>query len=294
MDKLKGLEIFGAVARSRSFTQAARQLGLSRGYVTKYISWLEDSYGVQLLSRTTRSVGLTHAGAVLLQGARELLDYHEEIQQSLSAGAHEISGRIRVGVPPSFGAIYVAPRVADFVRQYPEVKVELCLDTGKADLAADGLDFSIRLAGELSNSSHVAKLLMRVPQVLVAAPAYLEQTEALEKPADLVRHECLVHTIKAPNGNWSFRHPNGSLETVKVGGSLTSDFGDILLTAALRGDGIAMHHRYMVEQALETGKLKIILAQFQAEEVRIHAIYPTRKRVPLRVRLLLDMLMSKE
>lgn len=292
MDRLRGLKIFVAVARSLSFTQAARQLGMSRGYVTKYVSWLEESYGVQLLTRTTRSVGLTHAGQALLEGGRDLLERHDQLAQDMKATTRSLSGLIRIGVPPSFGVIYVTPRVADFVRAHPGVQVELCMDTGKADLAAEGLDFSIRLAPELRGANHVARLLLRIPQLVVASPAYLARAGVPRVPGDLEQHDCLLHTIKATTGIWSFTRPDGAIEAVRVKGPLRADFGDILFQAALRGEGIAMHHRYMLDDALERGALQVVLADYATEDVAIHIVYPSRKRMPLRVRALLDTLLA--
>lgn len=293
MDRLKGLEVFMAVGRSRSFAQAARQLGISPGYVTKYVNWLEDTMGVRLLNRTTRSVGLTQAGLALMGGGRDLLDRFEQLNQDMRESAQEVKGDIRVGVPPSFGAIHVLPLVADFVSVRPGVNVELCLDTGSADLAAEGLDFSIRLAPDLRDANHVAQLLTRVPQRLVASPAYLTRAGMPHTLTDLTHHNCLVHTIKSPTGIWSFTTGTGAVEAVRVQGSVRSNFGDILLQAALRGEGIAMHHEYMVTDALATRRLQTVLPHYQADQVGIYAIYPTRQRMPARVSELLNFLVAQ-
>ena len=293
MDKLRGLEIFMAVGRSRSFSNAARQLGMSRGYVTKYIVWLEETLGARLLTRTTRSVGLTQAGMALMTGGRDLLDRFEAISQELRASTTDLQGTIRIGVPPSFGAIHLVPLVAGFAAARPGVQVEMCLDTGTTDIASEGLDFSVRLAPDLRDSTHVAQLLTRVPQLLVAAPAYLARMGTPQKPADLEHHACLIHTIKAPTGAWSFTDALGVEHVVRVQGPIRSNFGDILLNAALAGEGIAMHHKYMVDAALAAKRLKVVLTDYRAEDVEIYAIYPTRKRMPARVRALLNFLVAQ-
>lgn len=292
MDRLKAIEIFSEVAKGRSFTGAAQRLGMAKGNVTKHVKWLEDLLGAQLLARTTKSVSLTEAGLTLLEGSQNLLDGLDALEAAVRGAVKDSKGTIRVGTPPSFGAAHLVPLVTSFSAIHPDIQFALHLDDGRVDIAAEGLDLSLRIAPSLKGTSLVAQKLGSVPQLVVASQAYLAARGKPQTPDDLTGHDCLVHALKAPTNFWSFTGPYGK-QSVRVSGSMRANFGEPLRHAALLGQGISMHPNYMVMQDIQQNRLKKLLPAYQPNGLDIYAMYPSRRNLPGRVRLFLEFLRER-
>jgi DNA-binding transcriptional LysR family regulator len=295
MDKLRAIEVFIEVAQGLSFSGAAQRLGMAKGNVTKHIAWLEQSLGVQLLTRTTKSVSLTESGLSLLENGRELLDRVENIDAAVRQSVKEPKGMLRLGAPPSFGAFHLVPIITAFSSVHPDIQVVLYLDDGRTNLVAEGLDMSVRIATSLKDTSQVAQRLSVVPQLLVASPDYLNRRGMPQTIADLAKHECMVHALKSPTNIWTFMGEAQGKEAigktaVRVQGSIRANYGEPLRHAALLGHGISMHPTYMVMQDLKEGRLVSVLPQFRPVGVDIYAVFPSRKNLPVRVRTFLDFL----
>jgi DNA-binding transcriptional LysR family regulator len=283
------MQVFVEVARDGSFTGAARRLGMSKASVTKHVAWLETSLRARLLHRTTKQVGLTDAGLSTLRSAKALLERYDEIEVDVRDSTRQPKGLIRVGTPPSFGAHHLAPLVMGFTALHPEIQVAMILDDGSANLIAQGLDLSVRIAPALEDASYVAQPLTKAPQVVVASPSYIGRHGAPQSIAELARHNCLVHTLKSPTGLWRFTGPDGEA-SVRVRGSICSNFGETLQQAAILGHGISMHPYYMVSDDLAAGRLKALLPQYEALGLDIYAIFSSRQNLPLRVRRFVEYL----
>lgn len=289
MDRLKAIEVFAEVARGRSFSAAALRLAMARGNVTKHVKWLEESLGAQLLTRTTKSVNLTEAGRCLLDAGHGLLERFDDVQAAVRGAQRSAKGTIRIGTPPSFGAVHLVPLITAFSGRHPDVQFAIHLDDGRADIAGEGLDLTLRIAPALKDTSLVAVKLGSVPQVLVAAPAYLAARGHPKTLDDLSGHDCLVNALKSPTNFWSFTGPGGR-RSVRVNGSLRANFGEPLRHAALLGHGISMHPDYMVARDIRGDLLKIVLPAFTPTGLDIYAMYPSRRNMPGRIRLFLDFL----
>jgi len=289
MDRLRCIEVFVEVARDGSFTGAARRLGMSKATATKHIAWLEQALGARLLNRTTKHVGLTEAGGHALTQGRLLLEGYDEI----GAGARDLvqkpRGLVRVGTPPSFGAHHLLPLVAEFTARYPDVRIQLLLDDGSANLITQGLDLSLRIGPAPEDTGHIAVALSEAPQVLVASRAYLDRHGMPRSPADLDRHNCLVHSLKSPTSIWRFTSTAGEVST-RVRGTICANFGEALKHAALRGHGISMHPYYMVSDDLKAGRLAVVLPDYAPLGLAIYVVYPTRQHLPVRTRRFLEFL----
>ena len=292
MDRLKAIEIFAEVARGRSFTAAAQRLGMAKGNVTKHVKWLEETLGAQLLARTTKSVSLTEAGLSLLEGGQNLLASFDAVEAAVRGAVKDAKGTIRVGTPPSFGAAHLVPLVTSFSATHPDIQFALHLDDGRVDIAGEGLDLTLRIAPSLKDTSLVAQKLGSVPQLLVASPSYLLGRAPLLTLDDLAYHDCLVHALKSPTNFWTFTGPNGK-KSVRVTGSMRSNFGEPLRHAALLGHGISMHPTYMVSHDIKENRLKTVLAAYQPSGLDIYAMYPSRRNLPGRVRLFLEYLRER-
>lgn len=306
MDKLRAIEVFIEVAQGLSFSKAAQALGMARGNVTKHVAWLEQTLGVQLLTRTTKSVSLTESGLSLLENGRELLDRVESMDAAVRLSVNAPKGMLRVGAPPSFGAFHLVPVISAFSKTHPDIQVVLYLDDGRSDLVAEGLDMSVRIATALKDTSQIASRLAVVPQVLVASPGYLAQRGEPKEIADLAAHDCMVHALKSPTNIWTFTGPyadgvsEGAVAPVRAGspgkasvrvrGTIRANYGEPLRHAALLGHGISMHPTYMVKQDLQAGRLQTVLPQYKPVGVDIYAVFPSRKNLPVRVRTFLDFL----
>jgi DNA-binding transcriptional LysR family regulator len=291
MDKLRSIRIFIEVARSLSFSAAAQRLGMARGTVSKHVAWLEQSLGTRLLTRTTKSVALTEAGLSLLEYGPQLLERAESVDAAVLSYAQGLKGMIRVGTPPAFGAVHLTPMATAFSTLYPDIQIELYLDDGRSDLVMEGLDVSIRIAATLRDTSQVAYVLATSPQLLVAAPSYLEKHGVPGALADLGHHNCMVHVLKSPTHLWSFTGAEGKI-SIKVSGNIRSNFGESLRQAALAGHGITMHPINMVADDLRAGRLEVVLPQYRPTELIIYAVIQGRKHLPLRLRLFLDCLIA--
>ena len=292
MDRLRAIEIFTEVARGRSFTAAAVRLGMAKGNVTKHVKWLEESLGAQLLTRTTKSVSLTEAGLSLLETGQELLDRFDMVEAAVRGAVRAPKGTIRVGTPPSFGAAHLVPLVTAFSAKNPEIQFVMHLDDGRVDIAGEGLDLSLRIAPSLKDTSLIAQKLGSVPQLLVASQAYLAAKGEPLKPEELSQHDCLVNALKSPTNFWTLTGPGGK-KSVRVAGSMRSNFGEPLRHAALLGQGISMHPNYMVARDIRENFLRIVLPAYQPTQLDIYAVYPSRRNMPGRVRLFLEFLRER-
>jgi DNA-binding transcriptional LysR family regulator len=289
VDRLRCIEVFVEVARDGSFTSAARRLGISKAAATKHVAWLERSLGARLLNRTTKHVGLTEAGAHALSQGQLLLDGYEEIGASARELIEKPRGIVRVGTPPSFGTHHLLPLVVGFTERYREIRILLLLDDGSANLITQGLDLSLRIGPAPEDAGHIAVPLTKAPQVLVATEAYLRAHGVPKTPADLARHNCLVHTLKSPTSIWRFSGAAGEIST-RVHGTVCSSFGEALKQAALLGHGISMHPYYMVSDDLKAKRLVVVLPDYEPLELEIYVVYPTREHLPARTRRFLDYL----
>lgn len=289
IDRLRCIQVFIEVARTGSFSSAARHLGMSRASVTKHVARLEDLLGARLLNRTTKQVGLTEAGLTALDNGQLLLERYDAIETDVLASIRTPRGIVRIGTPPAFGAHHLVPLIAQFTAQHPDIQVMLSLDVGDANLVARGLDLSVRIVASMNDASYIAQHLAKAPQLMVASPDYLKAQGTPTRLADLVDHNCLVHLIKAPTSIWRFTGPDGPA-SIRVRGSIASDFGEALMHAALDGQGISVHPYYMVSQHLEEGRLVAVLPDFEPDAHDIFVIYSSRQRLPERVRRFLSFL----
>lgn len=290
MDRLRCMQVFVEVARDGSFTGAARRLGMSKASVTKHVAWLEHALRARLLNRTTKQVGLTEAGLSALGQSRQLLERYEEIEADIRNSLHEPRGVIRVGTPPSFGTYHLSPLIAQFTERHPDIQIVLSLDDGSANLIAQGLDLSVRIGLPTEDAGERVQPLTKAPQVLVASPAYLRKHGTPKELADLANHNCLVHSLKSPTHIWRFTGPKGTEASIRVRGSIASNFGEALQHAARLGHGISLHPYYMVSDDLKAGRLAMVLPEYEPLELDITILSSSRQSLPARVRKFLEFL----
>ena len=288
MDVLDCMAVFAELGKTLSFSRTADNLGASKSSVTKKIAWLEAHFEVQLLNRNTKHVSLTEGGRLLLDNADTLERTLSELKELVRGPVRNPSGRLRIGAPPSFGAVHLVPAVAAFLSRYPAIRASLLVDDGRSDLIAENIDMSVRIAPRLKDTNQIAYRITVVPQVLVATRAYLGRHGTPSTLEDLCRHNCLVHNLKAPTGIWTFIDAQQETQTIRVGGTMNSNLGEAILHMAKLGHGISMHPRYMVENDLRDNRLEVLLPDYEPQGLDIYAIVQSKKHLPHKLRLFVE------
>lgn len=291
MDKLTSMLVFTKVAKAGSFIGAAKELGISRAMITKHIMQLENNLGVRLLNRTTRRLNLTEVGTAYLERCLQILDEIAETELAVTQLQTEPRGVLRISSPPFFGTHHLALAVADFTKNYPDVKFDLLLQGGVVDLIEEGLDLAIRL-DELRDSSLIARRLARSRMVVCAAQAYLEKFGVPAVPEDLSGHNCLVNWGLPPGDAWKFIR-GGEEKTIKVSGNLQTNVADAVRLATIDGMGLAVLPTYMIDKDLQDGNLQVLLKEFERPSGDIYAVYPHRKHLSAKVRTFVDFLCDR-
>ena len=286
MSSFKEIETFVSVATRGSLSAAARAEGVTPAVMGRRIDALEERLGVKLLVRTTRKLSLTFEGSAFLEDCQRILNDLANAEASVSLGGVKASGHIKVSAPAGFGRRHVAPLVRDFLSANPEVTCSLDLSDRLVDLVNEGVDCAIRI-GELSDSSLVSVRLADNRRVVVASPSYLARNGIPQTPDELARHDCLSLD---PQRGWVFADLDapGRTRTVKVSGRFECNDGTVLHEWALGGIGLAWRSMWEVERDLASGVLVSVLDEWGAPATGIYAVFPQNRRLPLRVRLLID------
>ena len=289
MDRLKQLESFVQVALKGSLTATARSEGVAPAVIGRRIDALEERLGVKLLTRTTRRISLTHEGSAFLEDCQRVLADLASAEAGVSAGGARASGHLRITAPAGFGRRHVAALVPEFTAQHPDVSISLDLTDRMVDLVNEGFDCAVRL-GELPDSSLVSLKLGENRRVCVGSPAYLGRRGIPSDLAALSSHNCLALGASAnQQRGWMFQQ-DGRVVTIKVSGTMECSDGAVLHDWCLAGYGLAWRSWWEVGDDIAAGRLASVLDDFAAPPIGIHAVFPQRRHLPLRVRLFLDLL----
>lgn len=292
MDKFDSLRAFTQVVDSGGFAAAARQMGLSRSAVNKLVIALENELGVQLLHRSTRVVTPTETGLAFYERCVEILATLEEAERSITQLHEEPKGRLRINAPMTFGTLHLAPALADFLTQYPDLQVQLTLSDRFIDPIEEGFDVTVRIAQPHESASLIVRPLAPAERMLCAAPSYLQAHGTPAHPDELRHHSCLHYGQLAVENQWTLVSPDGEL-TVAIQGVLCSNNGEVLKEAAVRGLGITLLPKFIVGNELQQGKLELVLPNYQPIELTIAIIYPVNRHLSTKVRLLVDFLQEQ-
>ncbi|CCD95933.1 putative transcriptional regulatory protein domain, LysR family [Bradyrhizobium sp. ORS 375] len=291
MDKLSSLRAFVKVVESGSFAEAGRQLRLSRSAISKYIGELEQSLGVQLIVRTTRHASPTETGQRYFERAVSILADLDAADQAVSQSQAAPRGLLRINAPMSFGTLRLGPVVADFMSRYPELQLQIVLSDDLLDPVQDGFDVTLRIA-ELESSSLVARRIMPVDRVICAAPAYLARHGTPESPEDLRRHTSLTYGFLLTGNQWKLTGRDGD-HWIQPAWSLCVNNAEVLRDVATKGQGIALIPHFIAAEALASGALTAILADYTAPPLALYAIYPPTRHLSVKVRLFIDFLVER-
>lgn len=292
MDRFGDLQMFVKVVETGSISGAADKLEVAKSAVSRRLSDLEARLGVELMHRTTRRLNLTDSGRVFYERAQRILADLEEAEQSVSHAHCDLSGRLKVALPLSFGLLHLAPLITEFMGQHPQVEFDLDFNDRQIDLMQEGFDLAIRIA-RLPDSSLIARRLAPIRMCLCASPAYLAQRGTPERPEDLAAHAFLAYSNLANPGLLPFVDPDGKPGEVQIPVATRANNGDFLCRAAVAGNGLVLSPTFYLRGALDRGELMPLLPGYTWPSVDVHAVYPPTRHLSRRVRTLVDFLAQR-
>jgi DNA-binding transcriptional LysR family regulator len=291
---LSDIKTFLRVVQRKSFSAAAAEMNVSQSTVSKHVARLEETLGVQLLHRSTQQLSLTEAGADFYGRATGIVAELEEAQQAAAALASGAKGSLRVHSTFGVGHSFVAPAVARFLEQYPDISVQLLLaPSDTVNVLEQDIDVTIRLSTErepLKDQTSLTRFTLGHMRYLICgAPAYFKRAGYPETPKDLERHNCLVHSLQAGANHWYFEGPQGAY-AVKVRGTYSSSSGAALYDAVDRGLGVARILEHVVRARIARGELEAIFADQTRSSYFVTAYIPRAKRLPAKTEAFLAFL----
>lgn len=291
MPDLNLMVIYAHVVDGRSFSAAARRLGMSRSAVSKAVSKLERALGARLLNRTTRHLSTTEVGAAFAEHCRRIVEEATLAEQAVSSLHTQPRGVLKVATSVAFGTLHVAPALAQFLGRYPELEIDMTVADRDIDLAEEGCDVLVRVRRE-PPPNLVARRLAPARSKLCATPEYFERHGVPRVPQDLARHNCLDYTHSGERGVWRFIGPGGEI-AVPVSGRLRINDDEALSQAVLGGLGLALLPTFIVGEELQRGRLRDALSEYIPIERHIYAIHLPTDHLPVKVRAFIDYLLER-
>ena len=296
MNTLEAMNLLVEAVDGGSFSAAGRELGMAPSSVARGIASLEDDLGIRLLNRTTRSLSLTEAGGLYLERARRILAEVEEARLSVTQLEADPRGTLRLNLPTAFGRAHVVPMLPGFLRQYPDLSLDLSLTDAFVDLVEEGIDLAIRV-GELKDSSLVARKLAPNIRVVCASPAYFRRAGRPSAPADLKDHNCLIYKRGNDRAVWHFRGPDGGIEDVHARGDFQTNNTEALVAMVHAGLGLAIMPTWLVGSDIAEGRLETVFDDYTvsptALDTGIYAIFPYNRHLSPKVRACVDALVTR-
>ncbi len=288
---LDDLLAFVAVARERSFTRAAAKLGVSQSALSHTVRELETRLKVRLLTRTTRSVSPTQAGERLL---RTVGPRFEEIEAELAALGElreKPAGTIRINATDYTADTILWPKLAKFLRQYPDIKVEVTIDYGLTDIVAQRYDAGVRIGEQVAKDMIAVRIGPDMRMAVVGAPSYFRKRSEPRKPQDLIGHDCINLRLPTHGGLYAWEFEKGGRELkVRVEGQLIFNGTNQMLNAALAGFGLAYVPEDLAQPHLARRRLRRVLADWCPPYAGFHLYYPSRRQSSAAFALLVDAL----
>jgi len=291
-ERLDSLVIFVQAAKHRSFSEAARQLGMSPSAVSRAVQRLENRLDTRLLNRTTRSLSLTDDGARFYDSSRQILSDLEEAELSLSRARSTPSGTLRLSLIPSMARMHIVPALPVFTAQYPELKLEISLSDRRIDLIEDGIDAVVRV-GMSPDSNLIMQSLGTAKDIVCASPDYLRKHGTPQTPEDLKQHLCINHIIPQTGRvrDWRFQKAD-ELFTAEVSGPITIDHAETATAAAISGVGIIQLYNFVVGDALSSGELVPLLEDYALPGVPITVIYAQKRYLSAKVKAFVEFMQA--
>jgi LysR family transcriptional activator of dmlA len=287
------LGFFSTLISSGSLGAAARELGVTTAAVSKHLAQMESRLGLVLVNRTTRRMSLTHEGEIYLDHARRILGEIDDLEHMLWGSTKAPQGLLRVNATLGFGRSHIAPLITEYVKQFPQVDIQLQLSVNPPPITDDAYDVCFRF-GHPPDSRSIARLIAPNKRILVASPAYIKEYGEPKSPSELIKHNCIgIRQGDEGYGLWRFSSGKGKsknefTDSAKVRGNLTTNDGGIAVNWALDGRGIVLRAEWDVTQHLKSGRLIQVMKNFETPDADIYAVYAERHKTSVRVKTLID------
>ena len=290
-DKIADLAAFVAVAEEKSFTRAAARLAMSQSALSQIIRRLEEDIGLRLLSRTTRSVAPTEVGKQLLDSLAPLFKDIDASVAGLAQYRDKPVGTFRITTVEHAAKVFLLPRLASLLSEYPDIKVEIVTEYGLADVVSDQYDAGVRLGEEVHKDMIAVPISPEVPMAVVGALEYFSRYPKPKNPKQLVDHRCLVLSLPSHGAvnEWRFTR-RGKNSSIRVNGPLTFNTIDLIKDAAVSGMGLAYLPLDQVQENLDAGLLSRVLDTWMQPLPAYHLYYPNRRHSSPAFRLIVDAL----
>ena len=290
MKDIVSLKLYTRVARLGSFSAAARECGLSQSQVSRIIADLEADLGARLLSRTTRAVVLTDAGAEFLARIDPILEALEEAEHAVREGA-DLRGMLRMSMPSSVAIREVVPRLAPFMARHPELRIHVSLGDRPQDLVKDGVDVAIRL-GRLVDSTATATLITKISRVIIASPDYIERYGMPETPGALTQHRIVGGPASVVPSGWRFKRGAEEI-AVDLEPHFSTNENEGAVAAAIAGIGITSTSEWACRRELADGSLVKLLVDWKTAEIPVQAYFPMGRATRAAGRAVVDYLSAE-
>ena len=286
MDKFESMQAFVEVVNHSGFAAAGRQMGLSRSVVNKLVAQLEADLNVQLLQRTTRRVSPTDTGRAYYERCVDILAEVSEAEQSVTQLQVEPKGTLRINAPMSFGTMHLAKAIAHFMQRYPDIQVQLTLNDRFVDLIEDGFDATLRISELKEEEALTTHAIAPIRRVICAAPSYLAAREMPKHPSDLRHHDCLKYGHLATHNHWQLVDKAGQQTKVRLHCRGYANNGEVLREGAIAGVGIVLLPTFIVGNALRSGQLIQVLADYCPPPITAHLCYASNRHLSTKIQLL--------
>ncbi|EJN09752.1 LysR family transcriptional regulator [Herbaspirillum sp. YR522] len=288
MDQFSAMRTFRQVVDAGGFSAAAVALDMSHSVVSRQVRQLEQALGAQLLNRTTRRFALTEVGLDYYRRCVLILDQVEDAAQMVQHHQHHPAGLLRINAPMVFGIMEVGKWLPDFMRAYPELKIDLVCNDRFVDLIAEEFDVGLRITRTLPDSTVIARRLCQSDMVLVASPAYLQRHGTPNAPAALVEHNYLAYSLALQSTELTFTGPDGVVTSVALAGNLQSNTGMVVCDAVRAGIGMTASATFVVADDLRRGELVQVLPEYRLHRRELYALYPQNRHLSPKVRAFVD------
>ncbi|MDJ0758539.1 MAG: LysR family transcriptional regulator [Woeseiaceae bacterium] len=283
------MRAFVNVVDDGGFAAAARSMGLSRSVVNKAVINLENDLGAQLLTRSTRTVTPTETGLAFYDRCLRILGELEEAISAVRELQEKPAGTLRVNAPMSFGATHLASVAAEFMAAHTDLHVELVLNDRFVDPIEEAFDVTLRIGEPVVSTSLIVREIAPAKRVLCASPAYLASAGEPEHPTDLKSHRCLHYGYQESGSQWRLIGPEGD-RTYTIGCVLWSNNGEVLKSAAIHNQGVALLPTFIVGDALQEGELQTLLPDYLPTGLTLSALYPRHQHLSVKTRLFVELL----
>lgn len=288
MDRFQSLQSFIAVVEAGSFVRGAEALRISKAAISRNVAELEAHLGTRLLNRTTRRQSLTDEGRLFYERSKEVLAGLESAEAELSTRSSEISGRLRINAPMSFGILHLAPAWPAFIEANPKVELEVTLADRVVDLVDEGYDLAVRIA-RLPDSTLISRQVASTRLLLCATPEYLARRGTPAHPRELAGHDIVSYSYWSTRDEWHFEGPDGHV-SVQTRPVMTTNNGETCRAAVLAHRCISLHPSFLISEDLRAGRVVELMPEYQAVTLGIYAVYPSRRHLQPRIKAMVEFL----